>query len=93
MLRYLVSSPVNVILEDNKLLVLTGRISARIMILAKMFSQIGIVREDILKSIRLTNVAKEMFSPAVFEKFLLLKISGATKFALWVISPSVRGEI
>ena len=91
--RDLVSSPVNFVLEDHKFLVLTGRICARIMILSKMFPQIRIFRKDILESIRLTNVAKEMFSPAVFEKFLLLKISAAAKFALRMVSPPVRGEL
>ena len=89
----LVSLPVYFILEDNKFLVLTGRICARIVILAKMFPQIGIFREDILKSIRLANVAEEMIPPAVFEEFLLLKISGATKFALRMVSPPVGGEV
>ena len=85
----LVSLPVYFILEDNKFLVLTGRICTRIMILSKMFPQIGIFREDILKSIGLTNVAEEMIPPAVFEEFLLLKISGATKLALRMVSPPV----
>ena len=93
MYRNLVSFPVYFILEDNKLLVLTGRICTGIVVLSKMFPQIRIIREDILKSIRLTDVTKEMFSPAVFEEFLLLKIPTATKFAFRMISPSMRGEI
>ena len=34
-----------------------------------------------------------MFSPAVLEELLLLKVSTATEFALRMISPSVRGEV
>jgi len=34
-----------------------------------------------------------MILPAVFEEFLLIEISGATKFALRMFSPPVRGKI
>ena len=93
MCRNLVSFPVYFILKDHKFLVLTGRICTSIMILSKMFPQIRIFREGILKSLRLTDVTKEVFSPAVLEEFLLTKIPTATEFAFRVISSSVRGEI
>ena len=63
------------------------------MFFTKVSSEIRIIRVDVLSSICLTNLTNEMVSPAVYEEFLLVKISTFTEIANWMIFPSVRDEM
>lgn len=78
--------------ENHKLLFLTGRFPTDMMVLCEVSPQVRILSVKVLQAILLTDMAEEMFGPAVLVELLLVVMSSPTESALWVFLPSVSGQ-